>query len=103
MLLDQNLGSYLWAEASCTDVYIQNRCPHSHLGDKTPEEVFSNSKPNINHPRIFGCPIYIRIPKEKRTKLEPSGRRGIFVGYSKHPKHIEFAYLVRKTLNLVGM
>ena len=26
--------------------------------------------------------MYIHIPKEKRTKLDHSGRKGIFVGYS---------------------
>ena len=26
--------------------------------------------------------MYIHIPKEKRTKLDPSGKKGIFVGYS---------------------
>ena len=31
---------------------------------------------------IFGYPVYINIPKEKMTKLDPSGRKGIFVGYS---------------------
>ena len=30
--------------------------------------------------------MYIHIPKEKRTKLEPSGKKGIFVGYSKSSK-----------------
>jgi hypothetical protein len=25
--------------------------------------------------------IYIHIPKEKRTKLEPSGKKGTFMGY----------------------
>ena len=29
--------------------------------------------------RIFGFPVYLHIPKEKRTKLDPSRR--IFVGY----------------------
>ena len=32
--------------------------------------------------RIFGFPMYIQIPKEKRTKLNPYGRKGIFVGYN---------------------
>ena len=32
--------------------------------------------------RILGCPVYIHIPKEKRTKLDPLGKKGIFVGYS---------------------
>ena len=35
MIFDQNLEYYLWVEASCTAVYIQNRSPHSHLRDKT--------------------------------------------------------------------
>ena len=26
--------------------------------------------------------MYIHIPKEKRTKLDPSRRKGIFVGYN---------------------
>ena len=26
--------------------------------------------------------MYIHIPKEKRTKLDPLGKKGIFVGYS---------------------
>ena len=30
--------------------------------------------------------MYIHIPKEKRTKLDPSGRKGIFVGYSESSK-----------------
>lgn len=86
MILDQNLNVNLWAEATSTVVYIQNRCPHSHLEDKTPEEVFTKSKPDINHLRIFGCPVYIHVPKEKRLKLKPSGKRGIFEGYSETSK-----------------
>ena len=30
--------------------------------------------------------MYIHIPKEKRTKLDPSRKKGIFVGYSKSSK-----------------
>lgn len=26
--------------------------------------------------------MYIHVPKEKRTKMEPSDKKGIFVGYS---------------------
>ena len=38
-------------------------------------------KLEVSHLKIFGCPIYIHIPKEKRTKLDSSGKKGIFVGY----------------------
>ena len=30
--------------------------------------------------------MYIHIPKEKRTKLDPSGKNGIFMGYSESSK-----------------
>ena len=30
--------------------------------------------------------MYIHIPKEKRTKLDPSGKKGIFVGYFESSK-----------------
>ena len=34
--------------------------------------------------------MYIHIPKEKRSKLDPSGNKGIFVGYSESSK----AYII---------
>ena len=86
MLHDQDLPMHLWAEATRTIVYVQNRTPHKVLENKTPEEVFSSKKPEVSHLRIFNCPVYIHIPKEKRTKLDPSGKKGIFVGYSKSSK-----------------
>ena len=69
-----------------TVVYVQNHTPHRVLKNKTPEEVFFGKKPEVNHLRKFSCPVYIDIPKEKRTKLYPSGKKGIFVGYSESSK-----------------
>ena len=43
--------------------------------------MFTGKNPEVSHLKIFGCPVYIHIPKEKRTKLDPSGKKGIFVGY----------------------
>ena len=71
MLYDQDLPMHLWAEAARTTVYVQNIIPHYVLNNKTPEDVFSGKKPEFNHLRIFGCPVYIHVPKEKRTKLDP--------------------------------
>ena len=69
-----------------TTIYVQNRSPHRILKDMTPEEAFSGKKPNVENLRIFGCPVYSHIPKDKRNKLEPSGKKGIFVGYSDSSK-----------------
>jgi hypothetical protein len=81
MIHDQDLPMCLWAEATKTILYVQNRLSHSALGFKTPEEMFSGKKPKVSHLKIFGCPVFVHIPKEKRTKLDPSQKKGIFVGY----------------------
>ena len=79
MLHDQDLPMHLWVEAARIAVYVQNRTLHRVLENKTPEEVFSGKKPEFIHLKIFGCPVYMQIPKEKRTKVDPSGKNGIFV------------------------
>jgi transposase InsO family protein len=81
MIHDQDLPMCLWAEAAMAVVYVQNRLSHSALGFKTPEKMFTKKKPEVSHLKIFGCPVFIHIPKEKRNKLEPSRKKGIFVGY----------------------
>ena len=82
MLHDQDLPMHLWEEAARTTVYVQNSTPHRVLENKTPEEVFFGKKLEVSHLRIFGCLVYIYIPKLKRKKLDPPGKKSIFVGYS---------------------
>jgi hypothetical protein len=77
---------FLWGEATMTTIYVQNRSPHCILKDMTPEGAFSGKKPNVENLRIFGCPVYSHIPKDKRNKLESLGKKGIFVGYSDSSK-----------------
>jgi transposase InsO family protein len=79
MIHDQDLPMCLWAEATMETVYVQNRLSHSALGLKTPEEMFTGKKLEVSHLKIFGCLVFIHIPKEKRNKLDPSGKKGIFV------------------------
>jgi hypothetical protein len=86
MIHDQSLSMFLWAKASMTTIYVQNRSPHKILRNMTPEEAFTGVKPEVGHFMIFGCPVYIHVPKEKWSKLEPSGRKGTFVGYSESSK-----------------
>jgi hypothetical protein len=69
-----------------TAIYVQNKSPHHILKDMTPKEAFSGKKPNVEHLIIFGCHVYIHIPKDKKKKLEPSGKKGILVGYNESSK-----------------
>jgi hypothetical protein len=79
---DQDLPMFLWTEAYNTLVYIQNRCFHRNLEDKTLEEAFTSVKQEVIHFRIFGYPVYIHVLAKMRTKLEPSNRKGLFLGYN---------------------
>jgi hypothetical protein len=56
-------------------VYFQNKILHQALKNITPEEVFTGMKPNIEHFRLFGCPLYFHVPKEKKFKLDPLERK----------------------------
>jgi hypothetical protein len=81
MIHDQDLPMHLWEEAARTTVYVQKILSHSTLRFKTPEQMFSRKNPEVSHLKIFGFPVFVHILKEKRTKLDPSGKKGIFVGY----------------------
>ena len=76
----------LWEDATITSVYVQNISPHRVFGNKTPEEAFTGVNPDVSHLRIFGFLVYIHAPSEKRSKLEPSGKKEAFVGYSETSK-----------------
>ena len=85
-MCDQDLSTYLWEESSNTNVYIQNISPNSIMGEKTPEKIFTGEKPNVEHLNIFGCLVYIDVPKEKRTNMDSSEKKWNFVVYSKSSK-----------------
>jgi hypothetical protein len=61
-------------------VYIQNKSLHQILKNITPKEAKTGVKPKIEHFRIFGCLVYFHVPKEKKSKLDHSGRKDMFMG-----------------------
>jgi hypothetical protein len=99
MIHDQDSLMFLWAKACNIAVYIQNLCPHRILEDKTPKEAFTGVKSEVSQFRIFCCLIYIHVPIEKRTKLEPSSKKGLFVSYNETSKAYKVYILEqRKTI-----
>jgi hypothetical protein len=48
---------------------------------KTPKKLLLMKNSRYAHFHVFACPVYIHVPDEKRTKLEPSSIKGVFVGY----------------------
>ncbi|KAG6503015.1 hypothetical protein ZIOFF_035304 [Zingiber officinale] len=82
MMHEKGLPKIFWAEAVYTAVYLSNRCPTTAIPNKTPFEAWSGRRPSVNHLKVFGSICYSQIPKEKRSKLDESSERCIFVGYS---------------------
>jgi hypothetical protein len=60
--------------------------PHRVLGDKTPDEALSEKNPNVGNFRIFGFLTCSHVPSEKRTNIEHTIEKRIFVGYSETSK-----------------
>ena len=63
MIKDQDLPMNLWDEATRTTIYVQSRLSHSAIGFKTPGEMYTRKKFEVSHLKIFGCPVYVHIPK----------------------------------------
>ncbi|GJP70889.1 hypothetical protein CLOP_g1781 [Closterium sp. NIES-67] len=58
------------------------------VGDKEwiPYTKWYGSAPAVNMLRAFGCMVVFHVPKEKRGKLEASGRWGVHLGIAKDHK-----------------
>jgi hypothetical protein len=100
MIHDQNIPMILWEKESMKTFYVQNKIPHMIMNNITPEEAFTGVKLEVGHFRIFGCPVYIHVPKEKRTKLDPSGTKGTFVGYNESSKAYQIFILGQRQIEV---
>ena len=78
ILLSADLPKTLWTYAVRTSAYIRNRCYNPRTG-KTPYELFTDKKPNLNNMHIFGTICYSYVHQKK--KLDPRSKKGIFLGY----------------------
>ena len=86
MMDEKHMPRPYWAEAVSCAVYIMNRTPTSAVHDITPEEAFTNVKPDMSHMKVFGCVCYVHIPDEKRRKLDPKAEKCVFLGYASESK-----------------
>lgn len=52
----------------------------------TPEEVWSGSKPSVEHFRVLGCLAHVHVPDSKRIKLDDKSMKCILLGVSEESK-----------------
>lgn len=73
-----------------TSIYILNQSPTKSLNEVTPYEVWSGSKPNVAHFRVFGSLAHLKILEQHLTKLQDKSKRMIFIGYEVGTKAYKF-------------
>lgn len=90
MLLESHTPKSFWPDAIGTAVYLLNRLPTKALNHKTPLQILTtqaNIPPVLTlPPRVFGCSVYVHIPKHERSKLDSRADKCLFVGYASHQK-----------------
>ncbi|CAI7771816.1 unnamed protein product [Closterium sp. NIES-54] len=76
-----------WVTALRQIALVKNRVLAT-VGDKqwVPFTKWYGSAPAVNMLRAYGCMVVIHVPKEKRGKLEASGRWGVHLGIAKDHK-----------------
>jgi len=86
MLHDQDLAMHLWAEATRTEVYVQTvlHIEYSRTGLLKKYSPERNQKSTISEYSAVLCTYTFQ--KKQKQKLDPSGKKGIFVGYSESSK-----------------
>ena len=81
--LNAGLAKIFWADAVTMACYLINRSPKAALDGKVAEEVWTGNEVDYSSFRVFGCPAYMHIPSEERSKLDPESRQCVFLRYGK--------------------
>ena len=88
MLSDVKLPKFFCAEAIRTTVDLINLSPSTPLDGDVPKRVWTGKDVFCKYLRVFGCRLYVHIPKDERSKLDDKAKECIFLGYG----HEEFGY-----------
>ncbi|KAE8729042.1 hypothetical protein F3Y22_tig00004004pilonHSYRG00037 [Hibiscus syriacus] len=88
--LNAGLPKHFWAEAVNMACYLINRSPRASLAGKVAEEVWTGHDVSFDNLRIFGCPAYVHVPADERSKLDAKSKECIFLGYKKGVKGFKF-------------
>lgn len=86
LLSNSRVPTHLWDYAAETAAYTSNLWLKNN-SKVTSYETYFGRKPNLSHLRTFGCKIIIYVPKESRSKFEPTGTIGVFLGYTRTPRN----------------
>ena len=69
-----------------TVVDLINLSPSHALDGDVLEKVWMKKLVYYDHLKVFGCIVYVHVPDELRTKLDPKAEKCVFIGYSLEQK-----------------
>jgi hypothetical protein len=78
MLKDSGLPNKFWTEAVATAAYLKNLSATRRHPGRTPYEIWTGSKPDVSHLRVFGCRAYKNVVHQK---LDAKSTVCILTGY----------------------
>ena len=84
--LNAKLAKNFWVEAVSMACFLINRLPRVELDGKVAEEVWTGNAVDYSNLRVFGCPAYVHVSSEQRSKLDSKSKQCIFLGYPKRMK-----------------
>ena len=87
LLHGASLERKFWPFAFYHALFLMNRFPH-HKKPSPPITICSGRRVSLESLRVFGCRIYVRLPGERRAKLDHHTSVGIFLGYNETMKNI---------------
>jgi hypothetical protein len=70
MMKVKKLPSMFWGEVVNCVVYLLNRTTSRSTGDCTPYELWTGSKANVSHLRVFGCIAHVKTTAPNLKKLD---------------------------------
>jgi len=80
-LLGADLPTHLWGLSLLHAAHVRNLCPSAPLDGDSPHYRLFGKDPDLSQLRVFGAPAFVNIDKDRRRKLDPTARPGIYVGY----------------------
>ena len=96
MLVDSRLPHSFWAEAVSTAAYLRNRSPTRAVAEMTPYEAWTGQRPQVDGLRVFGCQVFVHVPKDERKKLDSKSKSCIFLGYGATTKGYHLYHPLKK-------
>lgn len=88
LLFQSKLPKEFWSYAILHATFIINKLPTQVLNNLSPHFILHNTHPNMHSLKVFGSLAFASTLHMHITKLEPRGRKCVFLGYKNGMKGV---------------